>query len=116
MNGKLGVPIGGVSETVVAGDVEIEFLLNEDRTLRLNVFNRENSIRYFGEEVGYTQGVGISYNIEFDNFKELMQRVFKGNKSKGEEDLPIVKEQNDLPGYINIKSNDTTKTKNKIRK
>src|SRR5690606_19600199 len=30
VNGKVGVPVGGVSETVVAGDVEVQVLLNEE--------------------------------------------------------------------------------------
>ncbi|MEO7282794.1 translocation/assembly module TamB domain-containing protein, partial [Gelidibacter sp.] len=59
-NGKVGVPIGGVNETVFAGDAEIELLLNEDGTLSAKFFNRENNIRNFGEEIGYTQGVGLT--------------------------------------------------------
>ena len=54
-----------------------EVLLNEDRTLSLKFFNRENSIQNFGEQIGYTQGVGLSYNIEFDNLKELLGALFK---------------------------------------
>ena len=34
INGKVGIPVGGVSKTVVAGDVQVEFLLNGDGTLR----------------------------------------------------------------------------------
>ena len=77
INGKVGVPVGGVSETTVAGDFEVEVLLNEDRTLSLKFFNRENSIQNFGEQIGYTQGLGLSYNIEFDNLKELLGALFK---------------------------------------
>src|SRR5690606_28268046 len=42
--GKVGVPVGGAdaTQTVIAGDVEINFLLNDDGTLTANVFNREN--------------------------------------------------------------------------
>jgi len=112
INGKVGVPIGGVNETVVAGDVEIEVLLNEDRTLRLNIFNRENSIRNFGEQIGYTQGVGLSYNVEFDNLKELFQKIFRGNKEPNEIQKAKTPDQdNGLPGFINIKSKDSTNTK-----
>ena len=75
------MPVGGVSETTVAGDFEVEVLLNEDRTLSLKFFNRENSIQNFGEQIGYTQGVGLSYNIEFDNLRELFEELFK-NKNK----------------------------------
>jgi len=77
INGKVGVPIGGVNETVIAGDFEIEVLLNEDRTLSLKFFNRENSIQNFGEQIGYTQGVGLSYTVEFDNLKELFKKLFQ---------------------------------------
>ncbi|WNH10104.1 translocation/assembly module TamB domain-containing protein [Thalassobellus suaedae] len=82
INGKVGVPVSGASETVVAGDVEIDFLLNEEGTLTAKVFNRENSIRNFGEAIGYTQGVGLSYNVDFDTFKELLQRFFKKSKKR----------------------------------
>ena len=78
VNGKVGVPVGGVSETVVAGDVEVQVLLNEEGTLSAKIFNRENQIQqYFGERQGYTQGVGLSYQVDFDSFKELMDNLFK---------------------------------------
>ncbi len=98
INGKVGVPIGGVSETVIAGDFEVEVLLNEDRTLSLKFFNRENSIQNFGEQIGYTQGLGLSYNVEFDNLNELFQKLFKkredttnktSNKKAKERDNPL---------------------------
>ena len=109
INGKVGVPIGGVNETVVAGDFEVEMLLNEDRTLTLKFFNRENSIRNFGEQIGYTQGVGLSYNVEFDNLKELFNKVFKGNKEKDKKKQDSEKEEpGDLPDYMSFKKRDTT--------
>ncbi len=114
INGKVGVPVGGVSETVVAGDIEIEVLLNEDRTLTLKVFNRENSIRNFGEQIGYTQGVGLSYNVEFDNLRELFEKIFRGNKKRkekaGQEDKSS---DNPLPEFLNFKEQDTTSQGNK---
>ncbi|MBT8287036.1 MAG: translocation/assembly module TamB [Flavobacteriaceae bacterium] len=115
VNGKVGVPVGGVNETVVAGDIEIEVLLNEDRTLTLKVFNRENSIRNFGEQIGYTQGVGLSYNVEFDNLKELFEKIFRGNKKKAllkEKDKN--NEKNGLPEFMNFKSTDTTSQKPRV--
>ena len=78
VNGRVGVPVGGVSETVVAGDVEVQVLLNDQGTLSAKIFNRENQIRQFlAERQGYTQGVGLSYQVDFDNFKELMQKIFR---------------------------------------
>ncbi len=80
INGRLGVPVGGggVSETVVAGDVEVQILLNEEGTLSAKIFNRENEIQQFiSDRQGYTQGVGLSYEVDFNDFKELMRKIFK---------------------------------------
>jgi len=108
INGKFGVPIGGVSETVIAGDVQIDFLLNEDGTLTASVFNRENSIQNFGEEIGYTQGIGITYSVEFDTFKELMQKIFKSKGKDIETPKNTAHENADdtdssLPDFMNFK-------------
>ena len=114
INGKFGVPIGSVSETVIAGDVEINFLLNEEGTLTSKFFNRENSIRNFGEEIGYTQGVGISYAVEFDTFKELLQMILKRN-DKGIEETKNTAEENvsdadsSLPDFVNFKESSEVK-------
>ncbi|TJY31871.1 translocation/assembly module TamB domain-containing protein [Pontimicrobium aquaticum] len=108
INGKVGVPIGGVSETVIAGDFEVEMLINEDRTLSLKFFNRENSIRYFGEQIGYTQGVGLSYNVEFDNLNELVQKIFSSKKKENKKKESTT--QKAFPDYINFKSKDSINT------
>ncbi|WP_431134200.1 translocation/assembly module TamB domain-containing protein [Psychroserpens mesophilus] len=114
VNGKVGVPIGGVSETVIAGDVQIDVLLNEEGTLTAKFFNRENNIRNFGEEIGYTQGVGLSYNVEFDTFKELIKIIFTG-KNKPKEKLKELKSKEEeeklLPDFINMKSEKEKKDK-----
>ncbi|HLV40056.1 translocation/assembly module TamB domain-containing protein [Xanthomarina sp.] len=106
INGKVGVPVGGVSETVVAGDVQIDFLLNEEGSLTAKVFNRENSIRNFGEEIGYTQGVGIAYNVDFDTFRELLNKIFTGKVKtmKKTEKETSNKEENGLPSYVGFKN------------
>ena len=75
INGQVGVPVGGVTETVIVGNLEIEFLLNEEGNLRAKIFNRENNIQYIGEELGFTQGVGLSYQVDFDTFKELLRKI-----------------------------------------
>src|SRR5690606_34739427 len=106
-NGKVGVPIGGVTETVIAGDAEIELLLNEDGTLSAKFFNRENNIRNFGEEIDYTQGVGLSYNVEFDTFRELLRIIFSGKNRKDEKAVEAknvgTREEDPLPEYVKMK-------------
>lgn len=83
-NGKIGVPIDGVDETVIVGDVQIDFILNENGNLRAKVFNRENEFRYLGDELGYTQGVGMSYQVDFNTFKDLIQKILTTNKNNTE--------------------------------
>ena len=79
INGKLGVPFGGVEETIIVGDVTIEFLLSKDGALRARIFNRENEFQYFGDELGYTQGIGLSYRVGFNDFKSLIKKIVKKN-------------------------------------
>ena len=80
-NGRFGVPVGGVSETVVAGDMEVQVLLNEEGTLRAKVFNRENEIQQFlADRQGYTQGIGLSYEVDFNSFRDLMGKIFTEDK------------------------------------
>ena len=84
-NGQIGVPVGGVTQTAIVGDAEVEISLNEDRTLTAKIFNRQNQIQYVGEIQGFTQGIGLSYQVDFDTLKELVDKVFKGKKKMAEE-------------------------------
>lgn len=98
INGRLGVPVGGTEESVVVGNVEMRLRLNEDRTLEMRVFNRENDINYFGEGIGYTQGIGLSWQVDFNTFKEFLNKVFVTETRR--------KKQNKEP-YLDIDSDFT---------
>ena len=104
INGKVGVPIGGVTETVVVGNLEIELLLNEDGNLRAKIFNRENNIQYFGEELGFTQGVGLTYQVDFDTFRELLQKLVNGEipvrPQPQEANKEAIRQESLVPDYI----------------
>ena len=76
INGKVGIPVGGVNESSVAGDVEVQWLVNEDGSLRINFFNRQAEIQFIGEDQIFEQGAGISYSVDFDDFKELVKKFF----------------------------------------
>lgn len=107
INGKLGVPVGGVNQSAIVGDVEILYRVNEDGTMNLRIFNKENDINYLGEGIGYTQGLGISYEVDFDTFKELLYKIFKNQtiekEKKSSENIP---DSGLLPDYINFKTED----------
>lgn len=77
LNGKIGVPVGGVEQTLIVGNVQIDFILNEDGTLKAKVFNKENEFRFISDELGYTQGVGLSYQVDFNTFNALIEKIMK---------------------------------------
>ena len=82
INGKVGVPFGGINESAVVGDVEVQYRVNQDGTMNLRLFNRENDINYIGQGIGYTQGFGLTYEVDFNTFKELVGKIFKKYKIK----------------------------------
>ena len=82
INGKIGVPVSGMEENVILGNVQIDFLLNNSGSLRAKVFNKENEYQFFGDEIGFTQGFGIFYDVEFDSFSELLSNLKKTKKEK----------------------------------
>ena len=84
INGKVGVPVGGITKSVVVGNVEILMQLNDDGTLNAHFFNRENNINYIREGIGYTQGLGVTYNVEFDTFKEMLRKIFLRRKENAD--------------------------------
>jgi hypothetical protein len=115
INGRVGVPVGGVAESVLIGNVEIQMQLNEDGSLRARVFNRENDINYIGEGIGYTQGIGLTYNVDFDNFKEFIQKVFtKKNQEQKQSQNSNEFPDSDLPpdflNFINERKNKKSET------
>lgn len=85
INGKLGIPIGGVTQTAIAGDIEAQYLLSKDGNLSIKAFNRENEVQqYLLDKIGYTQGVGIFYKIDFNSFKELLNQILARKKEENE--------------------------------
>ena len=102
INGKIGVPVDGVEQSVIVGDVQIDFILNESGSLKAKVFNRENDFRYLGDEFGYTQGMGMSYQVDFNTFQELLSKITSKPLQSKEYDL----NQDKLQGidFINKKN------------
>ncbi len=103
INGKVGVPVGGVSETAIAGDIEVQWLINEDGTLRMNFFNRQADIQFIGEDQIFEQGLGMSYSVDFDTLSELIDKLFnkKITREKNYEQTPIIPDDNLPPVDLN---------------
>ncbi len=82
INGEVNVPTGSQSNANIAGNVSVEMPLNKKETLRMKVFNRQNPMQYTDEIEGYTQGMGISWQVNFDNTKELLEKMGLIKKKK----------------------------------
>lgn len=96
INGKVGVPVGGANETAVAGDVEVQWLINDDGSLRMKFFNRQADLQFIGEDQIFEQGTGISYSVDFNTFRELYQKLFN-KKMTLESELPVIPDDNSVP-------------------
>ncbi len=98
INGKVGVPVGGINETAVAGDIEVQWLVNEDGSLRINFFNRQADIQFIGEDQIFEQGAGISYSVDFNTFRELVNKLFNRKLTlESENSLPVIPDDNTIP-------------------
>ena len=95
LNGKIGVPIGGLEQTLIVGNVQIDFILNDEGSLRAKVFNKENEFRYIGDELGYTQGVGLSYDVDFNTFKDMIQKIVTNKRNLIEEGGSFIESEKD---------------------
>lgn len=78
INGNFGV--GGYDETQtsnIVGDFNVDVKLNKSGKLRAKVYNETNDKRIY-EESPYTQGIGLFYREEFNNFGELFDKIYRG--------------------------------------
>ena len=101
LNGKIGVPIGGLEQTLIVGNVQIDFILNDEGSLRAKVFNKENEFRYIGDELGYTQGVGLSYDVDFNTFKDMIQKIVTNKRNLIEKgDSFIESEKDEIINFV----------------
>ncbi|HAV54765.1 MAG TPA: N-acetyl-gamma-glutamyl-phosphate reductase [Aequorivita sp.] len=96
INGKVGVPVGGANETSVAGDIEVQWLINEDGSLRMKFFNRQADLQFIGEDQIFEQGTGISYSVDFNTFQELYRKLFN-KKVTIDTELPVIPDDNTYP-------------------
>ncbi len=63
--------------STIVGDINIDYLLTKNGRLRLKAFNRTNTIDILTNNAPYTQGIGISYQRDFNNVRELFKKKKK---------------------------------------
>ena len=59
----------------IAGDFNVDVKINQSGKLRVKAFTRAND-KLIYEWAPYTQGIGLFYREEFNNFQELLQKYW----------------------------------------
>jgi hypothetical protein len=76
INGVVGVPVNSKSQTGVTGEIEAELPLNKQGSFSARAYNRRNEVEFdVLDNEGYTQGIGISYQVNFDTGRELLEKL-----------------------------------------
>lgn len=81
LNGTLGYRDNTLNTNQFIGDFDVEYLLNRTGTIRLKAYNRYNDRNYYLKTALTTQGVGVEFKREFDDFSSALKSLFRKNKS-----------------------------------
>jgi hypothetical protein len=68
------------NQNTVVGNVNIEVKATNDGRLRIRAFNRSNEFNLLKNSVPYTQGMGVSYQRDFDAWGDLFKRAVAEKK------------------------------------
>jgi hypothetical protein len=82
VNGSVGVPVNGNQTNQLVGDVEAEYKITKDGRWKAKAFNRSNqfgSTSSLAQQNAYTQGVGVQFSTDFENWKEFLDKLFRRN-------------------------------------
>jgi hypothetical protein len=89
VNGNIGNKQyeGGGAQNDVVGDLDIEIKLNRSGALRLNLFS--HSADQYSNYLDNSQrnGVGLTYQTEFNSFRQLVRNIFSGKEKRQEAKL-----------------------------
>ena len=81
VDGNVGVANTSASSSNIVGDVNIEYKITSDGRFRVRAFNKSNDINTLVNNAPFTQGVGLSYQKDFDKLGDLF-RKWKRKKDK----------------------------------
>jgi len=104
LSGSFGVENQKADETnqsSLIGDVNLEYLLNQTGTFRINIFNKSNdqSTIQTAKQGLFTQGIGLYYKEDFNSFKDFKAvqyflDIFRKKKNKR---YPIKRKRKQVP-------------------
>lgn len=80
-----GSAAGAQNTTNLIGDLRLEYKITPEGKIRLVVYNESNDFRMADtQQAPYTQGVGVIYRQDFDNFNEFLDGFRELIKGKDE--------------------------------
>lgn len=77
VDGNVGVANTQSSSSNIVGDVNIEYKITSDGRFRVRAFNKSNDINTLTQNAPFTQGIGLSYQKEFNKLGDLFRRKKK---------------------------------------
>ena len=84
LNGNLGYRDKKLNNNSFIGDFDIEYLLNSSGTIRLKAYNRYNDQNYYFKSAQTTQGVGIMFKHNFDDWLSIFSPIFNRKKESAD--------------------------------
>ncbi|MDX2360801.1 MAG: translocation/assembly module TamB domain-containing protein [Crocinitomicaceae bacterium] len=104
LSGSFGVESHKVDESEqnsIIGDLNLEYLLNESGSFRINIFNESNDKTIIqNEDLGaFTQGGGLYYKEDFHTLKDfkVLQYFLDIFRKKGNKRYPIKRKRKQVP-------------------
>lgn len=104
LSGSFGVENQKADETnqsSLIGDVNLEYLLNQTGTFRINIFNESNdkSTVQSAKQGNFTQGIGLYYKEDFNSMKDFKAvqyflDIFRKKKNKR---YPVKRKRKQVP-------------------
>lgn len=78
------------TQSNLIGDMSLEYLINDDGSFRVNLFNESNDNSVIQDKTQglFTQGVGLHYQKEFNNLKDFKQKKQKVKKRRKKTAIP----------------------------
>ena len=76
-NGNFGYRDNHLNTNQFVGDFDIEYLLNKRGSWRLKAYNRYNDRNFYVRSAQTTQGVGIVFRRDFDDFLSFLRKFRK---------------------------------------
>lgn len=120
VNGNIGnkySTTGGSRNSDVVGDIDIEIKLDRPGAFRLNLFSHSADQYTNYLDNSQRNGVGITYQQEFNNFGQFVRRIFMKKAKREEAELQEVREMiNEKKNHIKIGTEDEKSPAGKDRK